>query len=376
VALVHDYLVHVRGGERVFGVICEAFPEADLYALVYDPDVMPDLYRRRGVRTSLLQRLPGAARHFRALLPLYPAAVAAMDLTAYDLVIASTSAVAHGVRVRDGAILVAYCYSPFRYAWSHYEDLVAAPARRLRPLTAAWRARFRAWDRRKALRVDRYVAISEVVRGRILEAYGRQSVVIHPPVDLERFTPLPGRRSGYFLVVSALQRYKRVDLAVAACAMLGLPLKVVGEGPEGRSLRARGGPTIEFLGPRSDRELAELYACAAGFIFTADEDFGITPLEAMACGTPVLAFRGGGALETVIEGETGAFFDRQTEASLVEALRRFDPASYDPAVIRRRAEEFSPRRFQDALIGFVDQALGELDGATFAAPTSRPRDKR
>jgi glycosyltransferase involved in cell wall biosynthesis len=345
IALVHDYLVHLRGGERVFQVLCEAYPQADIFTLVYDPDGVPDLYRERGIRTSFLQHLPLSRRYFRAYLPLYPLAARSLDLRAYDLVISCSSAWAHGVTVGNHTVLICYCYSPFRYIWSHYDMLVARRAGLTAWALLPWRAAFRRWDQKSAQRVDRYIAISRVVEQRIARYYGRPSAIIPCPVDLETFAPSRTGPKDYFLIVSALMRYKRIDVAVEAFTRIGLPLKIVGEGEDAGRLRAMAGPNVEFLGRLPDREIARLYAECRAFVFTADEDFGITPLEAMASGRPVIAIRAGGALETVVEGQTGRFYSEQTADSLANAVLWGDYQAFDSIRIRRYAESFGVPEF-------------------------------
>jgi glycosyltransferase involved in cell wall biosynthesis len=359
VALVHDYLVHVRGGERVFDVICDAYPEGDIYGLVYNAAAMRPMsvLQRRGVRTSFLQRLPRASesRWFRAYLPLYPFAASSLDLRGYDLVISSSSAWAHGARLDPRAVQVCYCHSPFRYAWSHYDELIGrspAQAMLLGPLMQA----VRRWDRRASSHVDRYVANSEVTRGRIARYYGRESTLIPPPVELDRFSLSP-ETDDYYLVVSALVPYKRVDIAVEAFTRLGLPLLIVGDGPERARLERAAGPTVKLLGSLSDAEIARLYSRCRALIFPSQEDFGIVPLEAMASGRPVLAYGAGGALETVRDGLTGRFFGEQTADALTDAVRKLRPESFEPAAIRRHAEQFGVPAFQERFRATVDEAL-------------------
>ena len=357
VALVHDYLVHVRGGERVFEALCAAYPEADIYALIYDPDRMPALYRERSVSTSFIQHLPLSRRLFRLYLPLYPVAAASMGLRDYDLVISSSSAWAHGVRVGPGTLHICYCYSPFRYAWSHHGELVGSRGFAVRVALRPLMAWIRDWDRRAASRVNAYVAISRVTQARIAAYYGRESTIIHPPVELSHFAPSREPSANYFLVVSALMRYKRVDIAIEAFNRLGWPLKIVGGGEDEARLRAMAGHNIEFLGQRSDDEVARLYARCRAFIFTADEDFGITPLEAMASGRPVVAYEGGGALETVVDGVSGRFFPDQTADSLAATLQTTDFDRFDRRRLRRHAEKFAVANFQQRFTAFVADQL-------------------
>ena len=354
VALVHDWLTGMRGGERCLEVFGELFPAADLYTLLHVPGSVSPAIENRRIVTSFIQRLPQAERRYRRYLPLFPAAVRAFDLRGYDLVLSSSHAVAKSVRVPAGALHVCYCFTPMRYVWDLYDDYFGPRSglatRLLMPPVAAW---LRRWDRRTAAGVHQFVAISRFVADRIRRAYGRDADVIYPPVDVSRFRvdEAPGE---FYLVVSALTPYKRVDLAVEACNRLGRRLVVVGTGPEDRRLRALAGPTVELLGWRDDAQTAELYARSRALLFPPLEDFGITPLEAMAAGRPVIAFGEGGARETVVppgEGEppTGLFFARQTVEDLVDAIRRFEASAhqFEPKALRRRAEAFDRPLFRE-----------------------------
>lgn len=354
VALVHDWLTGMRGGERCLEVFGELFPAADLYTLLHVPGSVSPAIENRRIVTSFIQRLPQAERRYRRYLPLFPAAVRAFDLRGYDLVLSSSHAVAKSVRVPAGALHVCYCFTPMRYVWDLYGDYFGPRSglatRLLMPPVAAW---LRRWDRRTAAGVHQFVAISRFVADRIRRAYGRDADVIYPPVDVSRFRvdEAPGE---FYLVVSALTPYKRVDLAVEACNRLGRRLVVVGTGPEDRRLRALAGPTVELLGWRDDAQTAELYARCRALLFPPLEDFGITPLEAMAAGRPVIAFGEGGARETVVppgEGAppTGLFFARQTVEDLVDAIRRFEASAhqFEPKALRRRAEAFDRPLFRE-----------------------------
>jgi glycosyltransferase involved in cell wall biosynthesis len=350
----------MRGGERCLEVFAELFPAADLYTLLHVPGSVSAPIEHRRIVTSFLQRVPQAERRYRHYLPLFPAAVRALDLRGYDLVLSSSHAVAKSVRVPPGALHVCYCFTPMRYVWDLYADYFgprAGPAARLvMPALAAW---LRRWDRRTASRVHHFVAISRFVADRIRRAYGREADVIYPPVDVSRFRvdEAPGE---YYLVVSALTPYKRVDLAVAACTRLGRRLLVVGSGPEAGRLRALAGPTVELLGWCDDARVAELYARCRALLFPPLEDFGIAPLEAMASGRPVIALGAGGARETVVppgEGEppTGLFFARQTVDDLAEAIRRFEASAhaFEPKALRRRAEAFDRPLFRERIHAYL-----------------------
>ena len=364
VALVHDWLTGMRGGERCLEVFAELFPDADLYTLLHVPGSVSPTIERRRIVTSFIQRLPQAERRYRHYLPLFPAAVRAFDLRGYDLVLSSSHAVAKGVRVPAGALHVCYCFTPMRYVWDLYDDYFgprsSLAARLVMPPVAAW---LRRWDRRTAAGVHHFVAISRFVADRIRRAYGREADVIYPPVDVSRFRvdETPGE---FYLVVSALTPYKRVDLAVEACNRLGRKLLVVGSGPEERRLRALAGPTVELLGWRDDAQIAELYARCRALLFPPLEDFGITPLEAMAAGRPVIAFGEGGARETVVppgEGEppTGLFFARQTVDDLSDAIQRFEASAhqFEPKALRRRAEAFDRPVFRDRVRAYLRERM-------------------
>ena len=366
VALVHDWLTGMRGGERCLEVFCEIFPDADLFTLLHVPGSVSPVIERRRIVTSFVQRLPGAARRYRHYLPLFPLAVERFDLRGYDLVLSSSHCVAKAARPARGATHVCYCFTPMRYVWDRYGDYFGARAPLalrlgMPPIAAA----LRAWDRATSHRVDRFVAISRFVAARIQAAYGRDAEVIHPPVDLARFTPGPGP-GDHYLVVSALVPYKRVDLAVAAATARGCRLRVVGTGPEEARLRAIAGPSVEFLGWRSDAEVADLYAGCRAVLFPSVEDFGIVPLEAMASGRPVIALGVGGAAETVVPldasddaAPTGVFFHEQSVPALIEAMRTFerDEARFDPKALRARAEPFDRPIFRDRIVACLREAL-------------------
>jgi glycosyltransferase involved in cell wall biosynthesis len=307
VALVHDFLLDLRGAERVFAAICEAWPEADVYTAVYDEAGTEGRFAARTPRTSFLQRVRPTARTFRPLLPFYPHAIESLDLSGYDTVISSSSAWAHGVLVDPGAVHVCYCHNPFRYAWLEREATVAARPAPLRAPLRLLLSRWRQWDWIAAQRVDRYVANSHLTAERIRGYFGRESDVLHPPVELERFRP--GRVRDHYLVVAELMAHKRIGVAVEAFNRLRKPLVVVGDGPELRRLRRLGGPTITFAGRLPDEDVASLMRSARALVVTASEEFGIAAVESLASGRPVIALGSGGVLESVREGETCTYYE-------------------------------------------------------------------
>jgi glycosyltransferase involved in cell wall biosynthesis len=370
VALVHDWLTGMRGGERCLEVFCELYPDADLFTLLHVPGRVTPVIEQRQIVTSFVQGLPGAATHYRHYLPLLPTAVARFDLRPYDLVLSSSHCVAKGARPGPAAVHLCYCFTPMRYVWDRYRDYLgpgAGLATRL--LMPALAPALRAWDRASSRRVHYFAAISHYVRDRIRRCYGREAIVIYPPVDVHRFELADGAGDDFYLVVSALVPYKRIDLAVLAATALGRRLLVVGTGPEERRLRALAGATVEFLGWRGDAEIARLYRQCRAVLFPGCEDFGIVPLEAMAAGRPVIAFGAGGALETVepLGGEappTGLFFEEQSPAAVAAAIERFEGEAHRfiPKALRAHAERFDRERFREAMRAWVQTRVAEGRG--------------
>ncbi|MBI4229396.1 MAG: glycosyltransferase [Planctomycetes bacterium] len=375
VALIHDWLTGMRGGEKVLEGVCELFPEADLFALVHQPGSVSPSIEGRGVRTSFVQRLPGSPGRFRRYLPLFPLAAESFDLSGYDLVVSSSHCVAKGILRAPKALHVCYCHTPMRYVWDEADAYLSTlpGAARLPARALGWM--LRAWDRRTAGRVDLFLANSTEVAGRIRRHYDREATLVPPPVDLERFRLPDAPREGFLLVVSALVPYKRVDLAVRACAERGWPLWIAGTGPERERLERMAGPATRFLGWVAGDELAGLYRRARAFLFPGREDFGITPLEAMASGCPVVAYGAGGVLDTVVppgggESATGVFFWEATEAALAGAVDRLTNGEvvFDPAALRARAERFARPRFLARLRDVLTEAWRQHGGSPADLP--------
>jgi glycosyltransferase involved in cell wall biosynthesis len=360
VALVHDFLLDLRGAERVFAAICDTWPEADVFTTVYDEAGTEGRFAARRPLTSFLQRVRPTARTFRPLLPLYPHAIESLDLRGYDIVVSSSSAWAHGVLVDPGAVHVCYCHNPFRYAWSEREATLAARSPLVRPALRVLLNRWRQWDWIAAQRVDRYVAHSGLTAGRVRRYLGRESTVLHPPVELERFSvAAPAEVGEHYVVLAELMAHKRIDVAVRAFNALRRPLLVIGDGPAARRLQRLAGPTVTFAGRVSDERVAELLRTARALVVTAAEEFGIAAVEALASGRPVIALESGGVLESVQAGATGAYYARSTPEALAEAVEAFDPETIDPRACRAAAERFGMLRFRSALRGIVAEAVAE-----------------
>jgi glycosyltransferase involved in cell wall biosynthesis len=365
VVLVHDWLTGMRGGEKCLEVAAARWPDAPLYTLLHRPGSVAPAIERRPLRASWLQRLPAVHRYYRYLLPLMPAA-AAWRLPPCDLVLSFSHCVAKAAAPPPGVPHVCYCFTPMRYAW-HLRDSYfgAAPAGTLKAKALARLLEaLRDWDRRTAARVSHFVAISRTVQRRIAECYGRPSTVIYPPVDTDFYCPATVRREPYYLVVSAFAPYKRVDVAVAACGGLGRRLVVIGTGQDFRRLRGLAGPSVRFLGWQPDGVVRDHLRRCRALLFPGEEDFGIVPVEAQACGTPVIAYGRGGATETVIppgsaREATGRWFGEQSPEALAAAVEAFEAEadSFNPEAARRNALGYARRRFADALFAYLDEVL-------------------
>jgi glycosyltransferase involved in cell wall biosynthesis len=377
VVLVHDYLLVMRGAERTFAAIADTYPDAPIATLLYDPIGTGGRFGHRRVRTSFLQGVAADQRRFRRFLPLLPLAAERLPLDGARLVISSSSAFAHGVRPRPDAIHLSYCHSPFRYVWHERrrtEQGVPAPAR---PAMRAVLGKVRGWDVRASRRVTAYVANSELTRQRIADCYGRESTVVHPPVNVDRFARAPAPQD-YFLVVGEVTSHKNPEMALAAADRAGVKIKVVGDGPELPRLRQRF-PRATFLGRVDDAGLIELYAGCRALIVSAIEEFGITMVEAHAAGRPVVAAARGGAREIVADGVTGALFPPGSVDALAEALREIDWEGFDVARLRASAARFTPQEFRRRLGAAISCALrGERISAvapTRHAPRRRPASR-
>lgn len=351
VAIIHYWLVTMRGGERVLERLLELFPQADIFTHVYDPAAMSAAIRARTVRTSFIQKLPGARRHYQSYLPLMPMALEQLDLRGYDLVISSESGPAKGVIPAPDALHVCYVHSPMRYLWDHYHDYRDEAGWLKRAVMPLLCHGLRQWDTSSAARVDRVLANSRFIRERVAKAWRREAEVVHPPVDPTLFAPADEIEPGY-LWVGQLVPYKRADLAIDAFNALGLPLTVVGDGPQAAMLKKRAGPNIRMI-PRLDfAALRQAYARCRALVFTAEEDFGIVPVEVMASGRPVIAYGRGGALDSVVAGRTGLFFAEQTTEALIDAVQQLEHwlPHFDPAAAMARARDFAPERFDAGVL--------------------------
>jgi len=361
VAIVHDWLTGMRGGEKCLEVLCKAFPDATLHTLIHRKGALTPAIERMKIRTSPLQHLPGVFRHYRKLLPMMPTAARTWRVGGVDLVVSLSHCVAKAVKVPTGVPHVCYCFTPMRYAWDGRDAYLEAWREQRLKHAVAGRLlnHLREWDRRTSANVTHFVAISETIRDRIARCYGRDSRVIPPPVDADYYTPDGSNRDGGYLVVSALVPYKRVEQAVEACTRLGQPLTVIGEGPTRARLASRAGPSVSFLGWQPDHVIRSHYRSARALLFPGEEDFGIVPIEAMATGCPVIALGRGGVAENV-DARVGRTYDDPTTESLIAAIEEWGLSGRpnDPAEGRRRAETLALPVFQSRLLGFLDEVAG------------------
>ena len=360
IAIIHDHLTQFGGAEQVLRAFHELYPEAPIYTLVYDEKKMKNVVPAKLVRTSFLQRLPGGLRYYQWFLPIMPTATEKYDLTEFDIVLSSSSAFSKGVITRPDALHVCYCHTPTRYLWTdtHHYIKELTKGRLFKPVIPFILSYLRLWDRLSADRVDHFIANSQTVADRITKYYRRSSTVIYPPVEIERFTVQPGQGT-YFLAGGRLVAYKRFDLIIEAFNKLNMPLKIFGIGPEDARLRAMAKSNIEFLGKVGDDERTALFESCIAFIHPQEEDLGITPLEAMSAGKPVIAYGAGGALETVLAGKTGEFFEDQDWPALVAEIMKFHPENYHAEQIRAHAMQFSKASFKKKIKAFIDEKWTE-----------------
>jgi glycosyltransferase involved in cell wall biosynthesis len=365
VVLIHDWLTGMRGGEKVLEALCRRWANAPLYTLIHKRGSVSRAIEAMPIRTSYLNKLPGIDRYYRYALPLMPSAVR-WHLPACDLVFSSSHCVAKGVEAPPGALHLCYCHTPMRYAWhmqdSYFQDRGWGGPKKW--LAQVILARLREWDRRTAAGVTHFIANSQVVRRRIRECYGRDSVVIHPPADTDFYSPARVPREDYYLILSAFAPYKRIDLAISACRLFRKKLVVIGSGQEEKKLRRLADDNVQFLGWQDGETLRDHLRRCQALLFPGEEDFGIVPVEAQACGTPVIAFGRGGATETVIPwpnpGATGVWFAEQSAEALAAALETFEKqrAAFDPSRLRTHALKFRAERFETELFGFVQSVMG------------------
>lgn len=356
VAIIHDYLNQYGGAERVLEALHDLYPAAPVFTSIYDADAMPIHYRSWDIRTSYMQRLPGWRRHFRRYFLLYPAAFESFDLSRFDLIISSSSAFAKGVIPHPNAVHICYCHTPMRFAWRTSDYIEREEIRGVQAFLLPTALTYvRLWDVATVNRVDRFVANSHEVARRIARYYGREADVVPPPVDLPPYYPLPA--GDFYLAGGRLIPYKRLELIVAAFTKLGLPLKIFGDGRDRRRLEAMAGPNIQFLGWVDEATRCDLFARCRAFVFPGEEDFGITPLEAMAAGRPVLAYGAGGALETVIDGVTGRFFHEQSAGAIAAAVAAARADRYDALTIRLHAESYSRTIFLSRMRQVIAETL-------------------
>ena len=365
VALVHDWLTGMRGGERALEALCELFPSAELFTLLHVPGSVSPAIERLQPQTSFVQYLPFARRLYRYYLPLFPTAIERFELEGFDLVLSTSHCVAKSAVTRGRTRHLSYCFTPMRYAWDQFDQYFGAARIGRFPSLVARTAmnRLARWDAATSERPSRYVAISRYVASRIRRYYNREAVVVYPPVDTEYFHPDGRPPERQLLVVSALVPYKRLEVAIEASRLAGLPLQIVGDGPDRGRLAAMAGPDVRFLGRRSDAEVRDLYRSSAAVILPGEEDFGIVPVEAQACGRPVVALGRGGALETVVPGETGVLVGEDSPAALAEGIRRALDTRFDPVHVRAHASRFGRERFIAEITKVIEETMAAPEEA-------------
>jgi glycosyltransferase involved in cell wall biosynthesis len=363
VALVHDWLTSIAGGEKVLQAIYEIYPGL-LHTLISDPKkLVGSIFEETSIQTSFIQKLPFSNRKFRTYLPLFPLAIEQFDLRSFDLILSSSHCVAKGVLSHSGQLHICYCHTPVRYAWDLSAEYLqdANLTKGIKGMFARMVLHYlRGWDVSSSHRVDHFIACSKYIARRIHKTYGRDAAIIYPPVDTAFFQP-GSNREDYYLAASRLVSYKKIDLIVEAFSLLpNKKLIVIGDGPELKKIKEKATKNVEILGHQNNDQLRSYLQKAKAFVFAAQEDFGIMPVEAMACGTPVIALGKGGAKETILENKTGIFFSEQTPVQLIEAIKRFEEKEWDPDSIRTRAEIFGKERFKKEYASFVDMKYAEF----------------
>ena len=368
VALVHDWLTGMRGGEKVLELLCERYPDADIFTLFHVPGSISPTIERHRITTSSLQKLPFAKTKYRSYLPLYPTAIEQFDLDGYDLVLSISTCAAKSVVVPGRARHICYCNAPMRYAWDQF-DAYFGPER-VGPFKSRWvygpiLRHLARWDAATASRVGRFIANSGNIAGRIRRYYNREAAIVYPPVDTAFYHPDTTPPGQHFLVVSALVPYKRIEIAIEACRRVGARLRIIGTGPDRTHLEQLANGHVDFIGHATDDEIRDEYRRALAVLLPGEEDFGIVPVEAQACGRPVVAFARGGALETLVRGETGIFFDELTPASMAHALEQVAATRFDPGRLRANAERFSREHHEEAMRTVIDDTLQRPAGTAW-----------
>lgn len=360
IALVHDFLIQDGGAERVLCAFREIWPDAPIFTLAYDKKRAPDYFKNGKIHTSFLQKIPFGVKNYQWLLSLMPSAIEQLDLTGFDVVLSSSSAFSKNVITKPETLHICYCHTPARFLWTETINYVNDLNKNffVKTLLPFFLPHMRVWDRACATRPDKIIANSKTTSRRIKKYFGRVSDIINPPVEARKFS-IAEKTDNYYLTGGRLVPYKKFDIAVKVFSRLGIPLKIFGIGPELKNLKNIAKQNIEFLGKISDAEKAELYKKCVAFIHPQEEDFGITALEAMASGRPVIAFQKGGALETVIGGETGEFFEEQTWECLARAILRFAPEKYSPEKIRARALQYDSEIFKENIKNYVEKNHSE-----------------
>lgn len=363
IAIVHDWLTGMRGGEKVLEVLCELYPDAALVTLLHNKGMLSPVIEKMNIKTSFIDKLPMKEKKYRNYLPIFPLAIESIDFSRYDLIISTSHCVAKSAKPGKNGLHICYCHTPMRYVWEMYDEYFGKDKAGImtRAAMGIFAPLLRKWDVGTSGRVHHYIANSHNVARRIKQYYNRKADVIHPPVDTSLFQ-LSETHKDYFLIVSALVPYKKVEIAIEAFNQIGKKLLIIGTGPESEKLKLIAKENIEFPGWKGDNELAEYYACCRALLFPGVEDFGIVPLEAMACGKPVIAFGKGGALETVIDegaNSTGIFFYEQTAESMIKAVKDFENKKFDPHSIRNQAMKFDRALFKDKIQKYIEEKVAD-----------------